>query len=66
MTEEQIAYHELEIMQEYGYLEKGTNIAMILDDYVESKKKVEPEPQKYAYKSVPNEDGGITNEIVDL
>ena len=66
MSEEQLAYHELEIMQEYGYLEKGTNIAMILDDYVESKKQVEPEPPTKGYKSVPNEDGGITNEIVDL
>ena len=66
MTEFQIAYHELEMMQELGLLEKGTNISEITEDYVESKKKIEPEPQKYAYKSVPNEDGGITNEIVDL
>lgn len=47
MTEEQIAYHELEMMQELDMLEEGTNICEILDDYVESKRieePVEPEP----------------------
>lgn len=38
MTDEQRAYHELETMQEFGYLPEGTNICEILDDYVEFKK----------------------------
>lgn len=35
MSEEQKAYHELETMQEYGYLEEGTNIAEMLEQYIE-------------------------------
>lgn len=38
MSEEQRAYHELEMMQELGMLEEGTNICEILDEYVETKK----------------------------
>ena len=40
MSEEQRAYHELEIMQELGMLEEGTNICEILDEYVEEKKEM--------------------------
>ena len=40
MTEEQRAYHELEMMQELGMLEEGTNICEILDDYVEEKREI--------------------------
>lgn len=40
MTEEQRAYHELEMMQELGMLEEGTNICEILDEYVEEKREM--------------------------
>ena len=40
MSEEQRAYHELEMMQELGMLEEGTNICEILDDYVEEKREM--------------------------
>jgi hypothetical protein len=51
MNEEQRAYHELEMMQELGMLKKGTNIAKVLEDYVEDKKEVsaskEEQPQTF-------------------
>ena len=51
MSDEQKAYHELEMMQELGMLEKGTNIAKVLETYVEDKKAVsasrEEQPQTF-------------------
>ena len=43
MSEEQKAYHELETMQEYGYLEKETNIAEMLEQYIEDNLEEETE-----------------------
>lgn len=51
MSDEQKAYHELEMMQELGMLEEGTNIAKVLETYVEDKKAVsasrEEQPQTF-------------------
>jgi hypothetical protein len=43
MSEEQKLYHELETMQEYGYLEEGTNIAEALEQYIEDNLEEETE-----------------------
>lgn len=51
MSETQKAFHELEMMQELGMLEEGTNICEILDDYVESKQEEEIDD---SYKELEN------------
>lgn len=58
MNEEQRAYHELEMMQELGMLEKGTNIAKVLEDYVEEKKELE------TYKEKTNTNVELENHMV--
>ena len=62
MTEEQKAYHELETMQEYGYLPEGTNICEILDDYVEFKKDQQEIPEE---TSVELENHMVVGEYYD-
>ena len=51
MSEDQKAFHELEMMQELGMLEEGTNICEILDDYVESQQEEEIDD---SYKELEN------------
>lgn len=52
MSEEQKAYHELETMQEYDYLEEGTNIAEMLEQYIEEN--LEEDKTEDTYEELEN------------
>lgn len=62
MTDEQRAYHELETMQEFGYLLDDTNICEILDEYVELKKDQQELPET---ESVELENHMVIGEYYD-
>ena len=53
MNDFQKAFHELEMMQELGMLEKGTNICEIADDYYKEKQETEALKE---YKDTPSQD----------